>query len=50
MNITTGFNRIFGPSFVYLNRDGDLETLLADAEQYAWVHNLVLTALSRIDQ
>jgi rhamnogalacturonan endolyase len=35
MNITTGFDRIFGPSFVYLNRDGDLETLLADAEQYA---------------
>jgi rhamnogalacturonan endolyase len=37
MNITTGFDRIFGPSFIYVNRDGDVQDLLADAEQYAYV-------------
>jgi rhamnogalacturonan endolyase len=37
MNITTGFDRIFGPSYIYLNRDGDVQTLLSDAEQYAYV-------------
>jgi len=37
MNITTGFDRIFGPSYIYLNRDGDVQDLLADAEQYAYV-------------
>lgn len=35
LNQTSGFDRIFGPSFNYINRDGDVETLLADAEQYA---------------
>lgn len=38
MNITTGFDRIFGPSFIYLNRDGDVQDLLVDAEQYAYVN------------
>jgi rhamnogalacturonan endolyase len=37
INITTGFDRIFGPSYIYLNRDGDVQTLLSDAEQYAYV-------------
>ncbi|WVR07316.1 hypothetical protein IAU60_004357 [Kwoniella sp. DSM 27419] len=27
INITSGFDRIFGPSFVYLNRDGDVLSL-----------------------
>ncbi|RPD62964.1 galactose mutarotase-like protein [Lentinus tigrinus ALCF2SS1-6] len=36
-NITDGFDRTFGPQFLYLNRgeDATLQTLLADAEQYA---------------
>lgn len=32
LNITSGFDRIFGPSFVYFNRDGDLQTLYKDAK------------------
>lgn len=32
LNLTSGFDRIFGPSFVYFNRDGDLATLYKDAK------------------
>ncbi|KAK8844836.1 hypothetical protein IAR55_006686 [Kwoniella newhampshirensis] len=35
MNITSGFDRIFGPSFFYINRDGDVQSLLADASAYS---------------
>lgn len=41
MNITNGFDRIFGPSYIYVNRDGDLQALLADAEGYAQVPALL---------
>ncbi|KAI0801290.1 galactose mutarotase-like protein [Fomes fomentarius] len=36
-NITNGFDRTFGPQFLYLNRGqgASLQNLLADAEQYA---------------
>jgi len=44
MNITTGFDRIFGPSFIYLNRDGDVQDLLADAERYAYADAFRLIA------
>lgn len=37
MNITSGFDRIFGPTFIYLNKDGDLHSLYDDAKSYAWV-------------
>jgi rhamnogalacturonan endolyase len=48
MNITTGFDRIFGPSYIYLNRDGDVQDLLADAEQYAYVHLFRMSSALRI--
>lgn len=32
LNLTSGFDRIFGPSFVYFNRDGDLQSLYKDAK------------------
>lgn len=35
MNITSGFDRIFGPTFIYLNKDGDLHSLYDDAKSYA---------------
>lgn len=35
MNITSGFDRIFGPTFIYLNKDGDLHNLYDDAKSYA---------------
>ena len=35
LNLTSGFDRTFGPSFVYFNRDGDVTALLADAESKA---------------
>ncbi|TYJ55124.1 hypothetical protein B9479_004161 [Cryptococcus floricola] len=35
MNITSGFDRIFGPTFIYLNKDGDLQSLYADAKSYS---------------
>lgn len=35
MNITSGFDRVFGPSFFYVNRDGDIESLYKDAAALA---------------
>jgi rhamnogalacturonan endolyase len=35
LNLTSGFDRTFGPSFVYLNKDGDLKSLFADAKSHA---------------
>ncbi|WVQ75336.1 hypothetical protein IAR50_004953 [Cryptococcus sp. DSM 104548] len=35
MNITSGFDRIFGPTFIYLNKGGDLQSLYADAKSYS---------------
>jgi rhamnogalacturonan endolyase len=35
LNLTSGFDRIFGPSFVYFNRDADLQTLYRDAASRA---------------
>ncbi|WWD22613.1 hypothetical protein CI109_107106 [Kwoniella shandongensis] len=35
MNITSGFDRIFGPTFFYFNKDGDVHDLLSDASSYS---------------
>ncbi|WVQ83761.1 hypothetical protein IAT38_005905 [Cryptococcus sp. DSM 104549] len=35
LNVTSGFDRIFGPTFIYLNKDGDMQSLLSDAEAYS---------------
>jgi hypothetical protein len=45
MNITTGFDRVFGPSFLYMNSDGSLLDLLKDAEALAYVSSPSLSLL-----
>lgn len=32
LNLTSGFDRIFGPSFIYFNRNGSLQDLYKDAK------------------
>lgn len=35
LNLTSGFDRIYGPSFFYMNRDGDVPTLYGQAKSYS---------------